>query len=231
MAKTILHVVTNAAHYADPDHKTGLWLSELTHAWHVFEKAGFQQQIVSPSGGHSPLEPRALKWPYLDRTAKDWLASKEKMDLLANTANPATIDAANIDVIYFTGGHGVMFDFPNAEPLQTLTRDIYERGGIVSSVCHGYCGLLETRLSNGRLLVDGRKLTGYSWAEEVLAGVAKDVPYNVEQWMKDRGALYEKTLLPFASNVVVDGRLITGQNPASATAVAETVVKAVTALG
>ncbi len=164
MTKRILHVVTNVAHYADPTQPTGLWLSELTHAYEIFAARGYQQRLVSPRGGESPLEPRALGWPHADASAS-----------------------------------------------------------IVSSVCHGYCGLLNTRLDDGRLLVAGRRLTGYSWIEEVLAGVARKVPYNVEEEMKRRGALYERSLLPFTSKVVVDGRLVTGQNPQSAKATAEQV--------
>lgn len=229
MSKRILHVVTNVGHYADKTHPTGLWLSELTHAWHVFGEYGFDEDIVSPAGGLSPLEPRALKWPNIDATAKAWQADKAHMELLATTAKPQDIDPDRYDAVYFTGGHGVMYDFPNADGLQNITRGIFEAGGVVSSVCHGYCGLLETRLTDGRLLVDGRRLTGYSWAEEILAGVSKIVPYNVEQRMRNRGALYEKALLPFIPNVVVDGRLVTGQNPASAKATAKAVVKLLTA--
>jgi len=104
-----------------------------------------------------------------------------------------------------------------------ITRVICERGSVVSSVCHRYCGLLNTKLSNGTLLVAGRRLTGFSWREEVLAGVAKKMPYNTEEEMKLRGALYEKALLPFIAKVVVDGRLVTGQNPQSAKATAQQV--------
>ncbi|WP_085608970.1 MULTISPECIES: type 1 glutamine amidotransferase domain-containing protein [unclassified Pseudomonas] len=223
MTRRILHIVTNVAHYADPTEPTGLWLGELTHAWQVFAGKGFEQQLVSPKGGQSPLEPRALKWPMLDRSAKDWLNDPASMALLANTASPEQIDSADFDAIYFTGGHAVMWDFPDDPGLQRLTREIFERGGIVSSVCHGYCGLLNTRLSDGSLLVAGRKVTGYSWMEEVLAGVAKKVPYDSEQQMKDRGARYEKAFLPFTSNVVTDGKLVTGQNPQSAKATAQRV--------
>lgn len=223
MAKRILHVVTNVSHYDNPNHPTGLWLSELTHAYHVFAEHGFEQRLVSPKGGVSPLEPRSLKWPLADASVKQWLTDKRSQELLRTTTRPEDINPTEFDAIYFTGGHGVMWDFPDDVGLQQLTRDIYERGGIVSSVCHGYCGLLNTKLSDGTLLVAGRKLTGYAWSEEVLAGVAKDVPYNAEQAMKDRGALYEKALLPFVSNVVVDGRLVTGQNPGSAKATAKKV--------
>lgn len=168
MIRRILHVVSNVANYADQTEPTGLWLSELTHAWHVFSEKGYRQQIVSPKGGVSPLEPRSLKWPLADASVKEWLNDRSRQALLSATARADQIDPADFDAIYFTGGHAVMWDFPDDEPLQRVTRDIYERGGIVSSVCHGYCGLLNTRLSNGALLVAGRRLTGYSWIEEVL---------------------------------------------------------------
>ncbi|AEF35875.1 MULTISPECIES: type 1 glutamine amidotransferase domain-containing protein [Mycolicibacter] len=224
MTKHILNVVSNVAHYDDPAEPTGLWLSELTHAYQIFADAGYQQTIASPKGGPSPLEPRSLKFPNFDKSAKAWHADAAKMALLAGTASPDEIDPADFDAIYFTGGHAVMFDFPDSQGLQRITREIFERGGIVSSVCHGYCGLLNTRLSDGSLLVSGRRLTGFAWVEEVLARVNKLVPYNAEAEMKKRGARYQKGLLPFASHVVADGRLVTGQNPGSAKATAKKIV-------
>ncbi|MFT4210897.1 MAG: type 1 glutamine amidotransferase domain-containing protein [Microbacterium sp.] len=223
MTRRILDVVTNVGQYDDPSHPTGLWLSELTHAWEVFEGRGFEQTIVSPRGGFSPLEPRSLKFPNYDKTAKAWHADPARMALLETTASPDQIDSADFDAIYFTGGHAVMYDFPDSEGLQRITREIWERGGVVSSVCHGYCGLLDTRLSDGSLLVAGRKVTGFAWQEEVLARVDKLVPYNAEAEMKKRGALYEKAKIPFVSYAVADGNLVTGQNPGSAKETAEKV--------
>lgn len=223
MNKHILHVVTNVAHYEDSSHPTGLWLSELTHAYDLFAQKGYKQTIVSPKGGASPLEPRALKWPLLDSSAKAWLANESRMALLSTTVRPEEIDPADYDAIYFTGGHAVMWDFPHSKGLQEITRAIWERGGIVSSVCHGYCGLLNTRLSDGQFLVAGKRVTGFSWTEEVLAGVSKYMPYNAEAEMKRRGAHYQKGFLPFVSYVVADGRLVTGQNPGSAKATAQKV--------
>ncbi len=223
MTKRILHVVSNVAHYDDPSHATGLWLSELTHAYDLFAGRGYTQRIVSPKGGVSPLEPRALKWPLLDASARAWLADRSRMNLLSNTARPDEIDPAEYDAIYFTGGHAVMWDFPDSEGLQNITRAIWERGGVVSSVCHGYCGLLNVRLAGGELLVKEKRLTGFSWTEEVLAGVAKYLPYNAQAEMQRRGARYEKAFLPFISHVIADGRLVTGQNPWSAKATARKV--------
>lgn len=224
MNRRVLLVVTNVAHFDSPSEPTGLWLSELTHAYDLFAAKGYEQRLVSPKGGLSPLEPRSLKWPNADASAKRWLADPARMALLSQTARPEDIDPQDFDAIYFTGGHAVMYDFPDDEGLQRLTRDIYERGGVVASVCHGYCGLLNTRLSDGSLLVAGRRLTGFSWVEEVLAGVGKQVPYNAEEEMKQRGARFEKALLPFVPKAVVDGRLVTGQNPQSAKVTAESVV-------
>ena len=181
MPKRILNVVTNVGHYDDPAHRTGLWLSELTHAWHVFDEHDFEQTLVSPAGGTVPLEPRALKFLNDDKTAKAWRADPAKMALLNNTLSPDQIDSADYDAIYFTGGHAVMYDFPDSNGLQRITREIYERGGIVSSVCHGYCGLLNTKLSDGTYLIAGKRMTGFAWTEEVLAGVDKLVPYNAEE--------------------------------------------------
>ncbi|MGW4367266.1 type 1 glutamine amidotransferase domain-containing protein [Nocardia takedensis] len=226
MTTRVLTVVTNVGHYDDPTHRTGLWLSELTHAWDEFARHGFEQTLVSPAGGHVPLEPRSLKFPTYDKSAKSWHRDPARMALLDATAAPEDIDSADYDAVYFTGGHAVMYDFPGSASLQRLTREIFERGGIVSSVCHGYCGLLDTTLSDGSLLVAGRELTGFAWREEVLARVDKLVPYNAEAAMIERGARYRKALMPFVPHVVVDGNLVTGQNPGSAAKTAKAVVAA-----
>lgn len=130
-------------------------VSKLTQVWDLFEAKRYEQRIVSPKGGVSPLEPRALKWPLLDASAKAWLDDPARMLLLAQTSRPEEIDASAFDAIYFTGGDAVMWDFPDNACLQDLIRTIWERGGIVASVCHGYCGLLNFKLSDGTLLVAG----------------------------------------------------------------------------
>lgn len=171
---------------------------------------------MSPAGGKSPLEPRSLKFPNYDGSARSWHENPARMALLDDTASAEEIDSAGYDAIYFTGGHAVMFDFPGSTGLQRITREIFERGGVVGAVCHGYCGLLDVTLSDGSHLVAGRSLTGFSWREEVLARVDKLVPYNVEERIQERGAHYSKALLPFVSNAIVDDNLVTGQNPGSA---------------
>ncbi|WP_353142563.1 type 1 glutamine amidotransferase domain-containing protein [Acinetobacter pragensis] len=213
--KRILHVVTNVNHYEKSDTPTGLWLSELTHAYDIFEKNGFSQVIISPLGGIVPLEPRALKIPYIDLSTYRRYKQKSFMQKLQTTLKPSDVDANQYDAIFFTGGHGVMWDFPNDAGLQSLTRQIYENGGIVASVCHGYCGLLNVKTSNGKFLIQDKKITGYTWVEEILAGVMFKVPYNVEKCSKQRGAKFKKGLFPFKPYVCEDQRIVTGQNPFS----------------
>ncbi|WKD60135.1 Molecular chaperone Hsp31 and glyoxalase 3 [Corynebacterium ciconiae DSM 44920] len=226
MSTRILHVVTNVDRYeSKPERATGLWLSELTHAWDRFEQQGYEQRIVSPKGGYCPIEPQSLKAPFYDESAKAWYTNPERMALLGTTASPEEINPQDYDAIYFTGGHGVMFDFPESTGLQELTRAIAARGGVVAAVCHGYCGLLNTTTEDGSLLIEGRDITGFSWAEEKAAMVHSLVPYNVEEEARRRGAHYSKNTLPFTSNVVVDDRLVTGQNPTSAKATADAVVE------
>lgn len=147
------------------------------------------------------------------------------MALLDHTASTDQIDASEYDAIYFARGHGTMSDFDSSEGLQRIASELFERGGVVSAVCHGYCGLLNAKLSDGSNLIAGRRLTGFSWNEEILAGVSKIVPYNVEEAAKDRGAHFSKALLPFLLYTVVDGNLVTGQNPSSAKKTAEKVVE------
>ncbi|MFI8038956.1 type 1 glutamine amidotransferase domain-containing protein, partial [Acinetobacter baumannii] len=149
MSKRILHIVTNVSRYKDVDQQTGLWLGELTHAYDEFEKQGYIQDIVSPNGGKTPIEPKSLVPLVADKSVKDREKDQAFITLLANTFKPSDINWQDYDVIYYTGGHGVMWDFLDNPELQEITKNIYEKGGIVSSVCHGYCGLLNVRLSNG----------------------------------------------------------------------------------
>lgn len=221
----ILHVVTNVSHYAQADHPTGLWLSELTHAWEVFEAAGFEQTLVSPAGGAVPLEPRSLTFPNADKTAKAWQADPTRMALLADTLGPDDIDAAEFDAILHRRPRGDVRLHGQRWAAPDHARDLgaRRRGRI------GVPRLLRPPQHHAvrRLLPHGKHLTGFSWTEERLARVDALVPYNAEQVATDRGAIYAKAKLPFVSFTQVDGRLVTGQNPGSAKETAQKVVAAV----
>ncbi len=152
------------------------------------------------------------------------------MNLLDNTLKVSDVDPTAYDAIYMAGGHGVMFDFPKSVPLAELTAQFYESNKIISAVCHGPCGLLEVKLSNGEHLIKGKNVTGFSWNEELIAKRDRAVPFNLEEELRRRDAKYSKALVPFSSHVVEDGLLITGQNPGSVRAVGKAVVKKLEAM-
>ena len=224
--KSILLIVTSVGEYEKVGFRTGLWLGELTHFWDVANDAGFDLTIASIEGGYVPLDPESLAHDVLGElgTGKRY-ADREFMKLLKDTKSVADVNVADYDAIYLTGGHGVMFDFPQSAKLASLITEFYESGKIVSGVCHGPAALLNVTLSNGDYLVKDKDVTGFSWREEELAQRDETVPFSLQDKLKDRGGKYTIADEPFGTYVVEDGRLITGQNPGSAKAVADAVVK------
>ena len=223
--KRVLAVVTSAAEYEAAGYRTGLWLGELTHFYDVLTAAGHEVVIASIEGGRVPLDPESLGTLMLKIGGTgERYADRDFMDLLADTPKLRDIDDDPFDAIYLAGGHGTMFDFPDNADLARLITGLDAQGRVVSAVCHGPAGFLGVRREDGSPFLRGRKVTGFSWPEEKLAGRAKVVPFRLDKRLKGEGASYTKALRPLASKVVVDGRLVTGQNPSSAHAVAEEVV-------
>lgn len=226
--KKALIIVTNHSRFDDPKAApTGLWLSELTHFYDVFEKAGVHMDIVSPKGGKILVDGRSLGFFVLDKATKKRHEDPEFMSLLEDTKSISDVDWTDYDVVYFSGGHGAMWDFAENEELHTRTADMYESGKVVSAVCHGVAALPNVRLKDGKYLIDGKNGTGFAYFDETIAGVKRYVPYNLEKRLKDKGMKYSKALIPLSGYTVVDGRLITGQNPNSATETAQKTLEAI----
>ncbi|WP_409463192.1 type 1 glutamine amidotransferase domain-containing protein [Amycolatopsis sp. GA6-003] len=225
----MLIIVTNAREYEKAGMRTGLWLGELTHFYDCAQENGFDLDLASPAGGYVPIDPESLAHDVLGELGTDRrYRDREFMDLLVNTKKAGEVNVEDYDAIYFTGGHGVMFDFRDKE-LAELTARFYGSGRIVSAVCHGPAGLLEVVRDDGAPLVKGKNVTGFSWPEEEAAQRADAVPFSLQDELKKRGANYSIADKPFDPYVVTDGRLITGQNPSSARPVAEAVVAALRA--
>lgn len=216
----VLVAVTNHAALGTQGKKTGLWLRELTDFYHEV-KNDFEVDIISTSRTRVPLDPRSLTAVLTHKKTRAYYMNDALMDKVKNPKVPEDIDAHDYAAIYFAGGHGTMWDFPNNRELQEITRKIYENGGIASAVCHGPSGLQNVKLSDGRFLLSGHVVTGFSDREEKLMGLYKHIPFSLEQTLKERGALYKQASLPMAACVLQSGRLITGQNPASAQGVAQ----------
>jgi putative intracellular protease/amidase len=221
--KKLLLIVTNTGMYASGRLKTGLWLSELTHIYHSAMKKGWDITIASPKGGMVPIDPESLKPLVLDKISKDYYESPAFMDELNHSKSLETIKNDTFDCVYLAGGHATMYDFPDDVTLQSIISNQYEKGKMVAAICHGVGGLLNVKLSNGEYLIKGKSMTGFDWFEETLARRKREVPFNLEAAIKERGADLKKALIPMTSHVVVDGNLITGQNPFSSKEMAKTV--------
>lgn len=210
MKEKVLFVVTSHNKLGDTDKATGYYLSEVTHPWDVIGSQ-YEIDVVSPKGGKTPAEGVDLKDPVNKKfwDNPDW---QKKMD---NTLKPSEVNPADYKGIFYAGGHGVMWDFPDNKELAKICAQIYENGGIVGAVCHGPAGLINVKLSDGKNLIRGKKLNSFTNAEEEANGTANVVPFMLETALEEKGANYEQAP-KWSDFAVVDGRLVTGQNPMSA---------------
>lgn len=202
---------------------TGAWLGEITGFWHEMADAGIDVEYASPRGGDPPIDPVSALVP--GESKEDFIRAGER-ERMATSARSVDVDPSRFDAIYFAGGHGTLWDFPSDPGLVLATEAIWRDGGIVAAVCHGPAALLSAKDSDGNGLLDGRRVTAFSNLEEQLLRMRGRVPFLLENALKEQGARFEKALLPLGKHVVVEGRLITGQNPASARAVGRAVVEA-----
>ena len=220
--KKILCVVTSNNVKGATGIPTGFWLSELTHPLEKFCAAGFEYSLASIKGGKPPIDKDSLD--FNDPINKKFLDDANFQSKLANTIKLDDANAADFDAIFFAGGHGVMWDFPDSAAIDKVTREIYERGGVVSAVCHGPAALVNVKLSDGKFLVDGKNLTAFTNGEEEAVQATDIVPFLLESKLIEHGAKHHAAA-NWSNHVEVDGRLVTGQNPASAANVGEAVVK------
>jgi putative intracellular protease/amidase len=225
--KRALIVVSSNDRLGDTGKKTGWYLSEVTHLYYPLVEIGFAVDFASPDGGAAPMDESSRQLDDADN--KRFLEDAAVMERIRSTIPLAKIDPARYDVIHFAGGHGVMWDFPENRDLQRIAAGIYERGGIVAAVCHGPAALVDVKLSNGTYLVANQDVSAFTNAEEETIGLTKVVPFALQSKLESRGARFHAGGL-WASQVSASGRLITGQNPQSARAVAAKVIEAAKAL-
>ncbi len=200
---------------------TGYYLSEVAHPWRVFTDAGYTVDVASTAGGQPPVDGVDLSDP-VQRAFTD---DAEMTTKTHNTPTFAAIRSADYDAILFAGGHGTMWDFPTDPALARVAREIYENGGVVAAVCHGPAALVGVTLSDGRPLVEGREVAAFTNAEESAAGLTEVVPFLLQSRLEQLGAKHTSAA-NFQPHVITDGRLVTGQNPASATGLARAVLAA-----
>lgn len=218
--KPILCVVTSHPIRGDSGEPTGFAMVELTHPLEVFDKAGIAYEIASIRGGHPPIDFFDLS----DTANAHYWKDKEFRDALAHSLVLGDLDPSRYSAVFFAGGHGTMWDFADSKAVQNVIREIWEAGGIVSAVCHGPAALVNARLSDGSYLIEGKKVAAFTDEEEAEVNYTNIVPYLLATTLKKHGALHQPAA-NWSENVVTDGRLVTGQNPASARGVGDALVE------
>jgi len=221
----ILMVLTSHDQLGNTGRKTGFWLEEFAAPYFVFRDAGVDLTLASPKGGQPPVDPKSdlpeNQTPAMARFKKDATAQKE----LSQTVNLTDVKAEDFDTVFYVGGHGPLWDLAESPVSIALLESFYNSGKPIALVCHSP-GVLRHVTYKGEPLVKGKRVTGFTNDEEEAVKLTKVVPFLVEDELLRLGATFEKLANwhPFS---IVDGRLITGQNPASSTSAAEALLNLV----
>lgn len=219
----ILMVLTSHAKLGDTGKKTGFWLEEFAAPYYVFKDAGADVTLASPAGGQPPLDPGSDSDDAQTDSTRRFKDDAETQEALASTRRLADIDAGDYDAVFYPGGHGPLWDLAEDKHSINLIQTMWASNKPVAAVCHAPATLRHAHAVDGTPLVKGRKVTGFSDSEEAAVGLTDVVPFLVEDMLKENGGEYAKGE-DWSSFVQVDGRLITGQNPASSAAAAEAVL-------
>jgi putative intracellular protease/amidase len=218
-----LIVCTSHADFPGRPQKTGLWLSEATHFYDEIASRNLPYDIASPKGGLVPIDERSID--KRDTTNEKWYNNPTFRQKLEQSIPLGDVDPAAYQIVFFSGGHGALWDFPDNPDVQRIARYVYENGGMVAAVGHGVSGLVNVTLSDGTPLISNRQLTGFSNMEEKLLRLVDEVPFLLEDALKEKKALYSKGIFPFITYIEMDERLVTGQNPLSARKVGRKVLE------
>lgn len=215
--KNILIIVTNHKQI-DADHPTGLWLEEFAIPFQLFRQHTYTVTVASPLGGMAPIDPRSLS------TSEPAEAHGDALQALQYTEPLNSVNVDDYDAVFFPGGHGTMYDLPIPEVGRVVSQ-FFDAQKVVAAVCHGPAAFVQATQSDGTPIVKGRKVTGFTNEEEEEVKLAQLMPFLLESRLQELGAKFEKASM-WSDYVVVDGKLITGQNPQSSASVAKAVIEA-----
>jgi putative intracellular protease/amidase len=224
MSKRILIIVTSNGQMGESGKTTGIWAEELAVPYLALIDAGFEVEIASPLGGPVPFDPSSVKSrgsndPVLERFFADEVAQGK----VAHTLAVAGARADDFDAVMFPGGHGTMWDLPDNEDVTRVVEEAHRSNKVIGAVCHGIAGLVSAKRPDGRSILHGKRVNSFT-NEEIAAGLDDVVPFKLESRVRELGGHFEKTG-NFQAFAVRDGKLITGQNPASSALVAKYVIE------
>lgn len=218
--KKILFVLTSHDELGNTGEKTGLWIEEFAAPYYFLKDKGVDVTLVSPKGGQPPIDPKSstpdAQTPATERFNEDEATQK----VFANTGKLSTVKMEDFDAVFYPGGHGPLWDLAEDKDSIALIEAFYNGGKPVSAVCHAPAIFRHTKGADGKPLVSGKKVTGFSNSEEEAVQLTDVVPFLVEDMLKENGGIYSKGD-DWGAYAVEDGLLITGQNPASSEKVAE----------
>ncbi|MEY8765607.1 MULTISPECIES: type 1 glutamine amidotransferase domain-containing protein [Francisella] len=207
-------VTTSHSKMGDLDEKTGLWLSELTHPYYSILDENIIIDIVSITGGEIPIDPNSVAEK--DLLNDRFLADDSLKNIMKNSTSLRDVNIKEYDAIVFAGGHGAMWDFPNDSNVQNKILDVYSRYGVVGAICHGVTALINVKDNDGKNIIRDKEVTGFSNNEEKIVGLTDVMPFSLEDSLVKAGAKYSSAL-EWQSCVKTDSKIITAQNPQSAT--------------
>jgi putative intracellular protease/amidase len=220
----ILMVLTSHNQLGNTGKPTGFWLEEFAAPYYVFHDAGLKITLASPKGGQPPLDPKSDESDAQTDDTRRFRSDSAAQELLANTEKLENIHADDYDAVFYPGGHGPLWDLAEDPHSIKLIEQFWAAGKPVAAVCHAPGVLRKVTKPDGSPLVKGKRVTGFTNSEEEGVGLTAIVPFLVEDELKKAGGLFERTD-DWGEYAVVDGHLVTGQNPASSTVAAEELLK------
>lgn len=219
--KKILVIVTNHGTLGTTEQANGTYSPEITHALHVFTQSGLEYDITSIKGGKAPIYGTDIEG---DAVNNEVLADAEFQNRINNTIPINQVNVSDYSAIFYPGGFGLLSDLADNQEVASLAANHYENGGVLAAVCHGPAGFLPITLSSGEKLLASHTVTGFTREEEIDYGTINSIPFLLEESLARTAGQYRK-VQPWQEFVIEDGRVITGQNPSSAHAVAKALVK------
>ena len=219
----VLMVLTSHDQLGDTGLKTGFWLEEFAAPYYVFKDAGAEVVLASPAGGQPPLDPKSELPDFQTDMTRRFNADPDAQRALANTVKLDTVSSKDFDAVFYPGGHGPLWDLAESKTSIQLIQSFERSGKPIGFVCHAPGVLRHVMAADGAPLVKGRRVTGFTSGEEAAVELTDVVPFLIEDEFQSLGGLYEKGP-DWAPFVIEDGKLITGQNPASSEGVAKALV-------
>jgi putative intracellular protease/amidase len=220
MAKRILMVLTSHEDMGVSGKKTGNWFDEVATPFYKFREEGFEVVVASPKGGKAPIDPFSYEEAFMTDNTKKFLKDDAALRVLGNTAKLSEINYASFDAAFFPGGYGQLWDLASDSKALQVIQDLIEAEKPVAMICHAPAILRDAKKRNGKPLVTGRRLTGFSNSEDDELNLSRHLLFQLETSLKEKGANYVRSAKNWEPFVVEDGALITGQNPGSAPGIA-----------